>query len=122
VPTAPFLYTPNGLFLNPLNDPRGQGLSGIEFNSSKNCRKEKEAMMFGSVFMLGFGLIAMLLVIGLPVALIVVLIWALTRQGNSFVPSSVPNLHNVAPTRTCSHCRTALQADWSHCPQCGAQV
>jgi hypothetical protein len=24
--------------------------------------------------------------------------------------------------RYCSHCGTALQADWSHCPQCGAPV
>lgn len=38
-------------------------------------------MMAGGLFMLGFGLIAMLLVIGLPVALIAVLIWALTRRG-----------------------------------------
>lgn len=42
-------------------------------------------MMAGGLFMLGFGLIAMLLVIGLPVVLIAVLIWALTRSGNSSV-------------------------------------
>jgi zinc-ribbon domain len=79
-------------------------------------------MMFGSVFMLGFGLIAMLLVIGLPVALIVVLIWALTRRGNSSLPTFVPVHQNTASTRSCSHCGTGLQAGWSHCPQCGAQV
>ncbi len=79
-------------------------------------------MMFGSVFMLGFGLIAMVLVIGLPVALVAVLIWTLTRRGNSSVPASVPVHQNTASARTCSHCGTALQADWSHCPQCGALV
>jgi hypothetical protein len=79
-------------------------------------------MMFGSVFMLGFGLIAMLLVIGLPVALIVVLIWAFTRRENSFI--STPGLvhQNNASPRTCLHCGTPLKVDWSHCPQCGAQV
>jgi len=79
-------------------------------------------MMVGSTFMLGFGLLAMLLVIGLPVALIAVLVWALTRHGNSPLPASVPVNQNTASTRACSHCGKALQADWSHCPQCGAQV
>ncbi|MFA5872962.1 MAG: zinc-ribbon domain-containing protein [Anaerolineales bacterium] len=79
-------------------------------------------MMAGGLFTLGFGLIAMVLVIGLPVALIVVLIWALTRRGNSSVPAPVPVHQNTASARTCSHCGVALQADWSHCPQCGAPV
>ncbi len=79
-------------------------------------------MMFGSVFMLGFGLIAMLLVVGLPVALIVALIWALTRRGNYSAPVPASVRQSIATARTCSHCGTALQADWSHCPQCGAQV
>lgn len=78
-------------------------------------------MMAGGLFMIGFGLIAMLLVIGLPVALIAVLIWALTRKGNSS-PAHIPVPQKTAPARACSHCGTALQADWSHCPQCGAQV
>ena len=93
-------------------------------------------MMSGGMFMFGFGLIAMLLVIGLPVALIVVLIWALTRRGNSSAPVLAP-VHQKRPVlapalspvnqsttqvRACAHCGTALQADWSHCPQCGAQV
>jgi hypothetical protein len=79
-------------------------------------------MMFGSVFMLVFGLIAMLLVIGLPAALIVVLIWALTRKGNSFTATSIPNLQRVTSARACSHCGTTLQVDWTHCPQCGAAI
>jgi hypothetical protein len=79
-------------------------------------------MMFGSVFMLGFGLMAMFLVIGLPVALIVVLVWALTRNGKPFAPASVPVYQSTATTRPCLHCGTVLQVGWSHCPQCGAQV
>ena len=79
-------------------------------------------MMFGSVFMLGFGLIAMLLVIGLPVALIVVLIQALTRGGNFSAPAPIHVHQSTSSARTCSHCGTGLQAGWSHCPQCGAQV
>jgi hypothetical protein len=79
-------------------------------------------MMAGGLFMLGFGLIAMLLVIGLPVALIVVLIWALTRRGNSSLPAFVPVHQSAASARACPHCGTTLQAGWYHCPQCGAQV
>lgn len=79
-------------------------------------------MMFGSIFMFGFGLIAMLLVIGLPVALIAVLIWALTRRGNPAVPALIPGAQKTTSAPVCSHCGTALQAGWSHCPQCGAIV
>ena len=79
-------------------------------------------MMFGSVFMLGFGLIAMFLVIGLPVTLIIILIWTLTRGGNFSARAPIHVHQSMATARTCSHCGTALQADWSHCPQCGAQV
>ncbi len=79
-------------------------------------------MMAGGLFMLGFGLIAMLLVIGLPVALIAVLIWALARRGNSFASAPTPVHQNTASAHTCAHCGAALQADWSHCPQCGALV
>ena len=79
-------------------------------------------MMFGSVFMLGFGLIAMLLVIGLPVTLIVVLIWALTRGGNSSAPAPIHVQQSSTTARACPHCGTALQVNWSHCPQCGAQI
>jgi sec-independent protein translocase protein TatA len=25
-----------------------------------------------------------------------------------------------APGRRCPHCQTELQADWAHCPRCGA--
>lgn len=79
-------------------------------------------MMTGGLFMIGFGLIAMLLVIGLPVALILVLIWALTRRGNSSAAVPAPIFQDNAGTRSCSHCGAALQEGWSHCPQCGAPV
>ncbi len=79
-------------------------------------------MMFGSSFMFGFGLLAMLLVIGLPIALIVLLVRVLTRGGNSSAPTLFSVPQKTAPGQFCSHCGTALQAGWSHCPQCGAQV
>jgi hypothetical protein len=79
-------------------------------------------MMIGGLFMFGFGLLAMLIVIGLPIALIAVIIWISTNRGNSTKPASAPGLHNLAFKRTCSHCGTDLQIAWSHCPQCGAQI
>ena len=79
-------------------------------------------MMSGGLFMMGFGLIAMLMFIGLPVVLIVVLIWALTRRGNSSVLVSAPSSATTSTAPTCSHCGAALQVAWSHCPQCGVQV
>jgi predicted amidophosphoribosyltransferase len=54
--------------------------------------------------------------------LIVVLIWALTRHGNSSAAMPAPVLQSTANSRSCSHCGAALQAGWSHCPQCGAPV
>jgi hypothetical protein len=77
-------------------------------------------MMTGGLFMVGFGLIAMLIVIGIPIALIAVLIWASIHRGNSPTPVSVHQ--GKASMRTCSHCGTDLQMVWSHCPQCGAQI
>jgi hypothetical protein len=77
-------------------------------------------MMTGGLFMVGFGLIAMLIVIGTPIALIAVLIWASIHPGISPIPVSVPQ--SKASMRTCSHCGTDLQMVWSHCPQCGALV
>jgi hypothetical protein len=79
-------------------------------------------MMFGSTFMLGFGLLAMVLVIGLPIALIVLLVWALTRKGNSSAPAFLNIPQKNGPAHFCSNCGTTLQPGWSNCPQCGAQV
>jgi hypothetical protein len=72
--------------------------------------------------MLGFGLIAMLLVIVIPIALIFLLVWAFTQRGNSSVIPPV-FVRSVSPsTRTCSHCGAALQPGWTYCSQCGAQA
>ena len=79
-------------------------------------------MMAGGLFMLGFGLIAMLFVVGLPVALIAVLIWALARRRDSSIHASVPFYQSKALARTCKHCGTTLQSDWSNCPHCGAAI
>jgi len=79
-------------------------------------------MMFGSTFMLGFGLLAMVLVIGLPIALIVLLVWALSRNGNPSMPAIFPVAQRTVAAHFCSNCGTALQTGWSNCPQCGAQV
>ncbi len=79
-------------------------------------------MMTGGTFMLGFGLIAMLLVIGLPVAVIAALVWALTRTGNPSRPATAGASAAGSTQKACSHCDTPLQSGWSHCPQCGAPI
>jgi uncharacterized OB-fold protein len=79
-------------------------------------------MMSGGVYMLGFGLIAMVLVVAVPVALISLLIWVLTQRNNSPVAMPV-SVHSGSPyARSCSHCGAALQPGWNHCAQCGAPV
>ncbi len=72
--------------------------------------------------MMGFGLIAMLLVVAIPVVLIVVLVWALTRHASPVVPTPITPVPAGNPRNYCSHCGAGLQAGWSHCPQCGAPV
>ncbi len=79
-------------------------------------------MMTGGMFMFGFGLIAMLLGFGLPVALVAALVWALTRTGNPSRPATAGASTAGSTQLACSHCGTPLQSAWSHCPQCGAPV
>lgn len=79
-------------------------------------------MMAGGFFMMVFGLIGLLLVIGIAVALVAVVIWAFTRRGKTAPLATAPIFQSAAGTRPCSHCGAALQSDWSHCPQCGAKV
>ncbi len=79
-------------------------------------------MMAGGMFMFGFGLIAMLLAIGLPIALIAVLVWTLTRNPNPSRPALAGASAGGTTQKACSHCGTPLQSDWSHCPQCGAPI
>jgi hypothetical protein len=79
-------------------------------------------MMLGGIFMLGFGLIAMLLVVAIPIALIILLVWALTRHGNSQAVVPVRGLSVLSSIRTCSQCGAVLQRDWSYCSLCGSQA
>ena len=79
-------------------------------------------MMSGGFFMMGVGLIAMLLVVVIPVALVAVLVWAFTRTNNPSVQLPVTPAPASPGGRFCSHCGAALQSDWSHCPQCGATI
>jgi len=85
-------------------------------------------MMFGGGMMLGFGLLMMLIFLGLPILLVVAVVVGLMglwsrRTG----PVAIPSLPMAAaptarPARYCSHCGQGLQADWTHCPKCGAPV
>lgn len=86
-------------------------------------------MMGGGGLMLLFGLLFLLLVIGLPILLILAVVagvWALAGRRSGSPASSPGYDRDVAPavsfTRYCSHCGQGLQADWTHCPQCGAPV
>ncbi len=77
--------------------------------------------------MLIFGLLFMLLVIGLPALLIAAVIagvWGLSSRRNGPLPStptySSPTALTTPMMRHCSHCGQGLQDDWTHCPKCGA--
>ena len=77
-------------------------------------------MMNGGFFMMGFGLLAMLLVVILPIVLIGVLVWALTQKNNPANPTPLATYPTATTGRFCANCGTPLQTGWSHCPQCGA--
>lgn len=86
-------------------------------------------MMVGGGLMLFFGLLFMLMVVGLPILLIVAAVagvWGLLGRRSGSAASSPGYARPVAPaasfTPFCSHCGQGLQADWTHCPQCGASV
>lgn len=86
-------------------------------------------MMVGGGFMLVFGLLVMLLVIGLPILLIVAVVagvWGLTGRRATPVASSPtyngPSGPETFSTRHCSRCGQGLQAEWTHCPKCGATI
>jgi predicted amidophosphoribosyltransferase len=74
--------------------------------------------------MMGFGFLIMLLVLAAPLVLIVALaIWLVDKssQKNTFANlSSTQSAPAPSQQRVCSHCGTPLQANWLHCPQCGA--
>jgi hypothetical protein len=87
-------------------------------------------------------LLGQLLILALVVAGVIFLVRALSRpragvfQATAGAPAaSVPAAAAVVPTaplettaaepapaRTCASCGRELQADWTHCPHCGAKV
>ena len=83
-------------------------------------------MMFGGGMMLGIGLLMMLVFLGLPILLVVavvaVLMGLLGRRGGPVFLPPTPAAPTTSPARYCSHCGQGLQADWTHCPKCGAPV
>ena len=79
--------------------------------------------------MMGFGFLFMLLVIGVPlVGIVALVVWLVNtnKLGNPFSTNQSVEKREPAESqgmmRTCSHCGTSLQNDWTHCPQCGAVV
>lgn len=94
-------------------------------------------MMFGGGGMLGIGLLAILLAIGLPVLLVIALAAGgaeFLRNRNRSEPDGRSNTaqsntaavqsgqSTTSSARYCAHCGAGLQADWTHCPQCGAPI
>jgi len=94
-------------------------------------------MMLGGGLMLGMGLLIMLLVIGIPILLLIALLGgAAGSLQKQYHPADVvqkplyaasnPVVQSaqavVTPARYCAHCSAGLQADWIHCPQCGAPI
>jgi len=94
-------------------------------------------MMFGGGLMMVIGLLFLLLVIAIPIFLVIALVGGtagfLQKQNRAsdivqrpvYVTSSPivqSNQTGVPSTRYCSHCGAGLQADWTHCPQCGAPI
>jgi len=88
------------------------------------------------MMMFGFGWLMMLLVVGLPTLLVVLLLGGTfeffqnrvhstaipQNQASVYQPQASSNPASPAPSRYCSHCGSGLQADWTHCPQCGSPI
>ncbi len=94
-------------------------------------------MMLGGGLMMGIGLLMLLAIIGIPVLIVAALAGGsagfLHPRNETPVMNQQPVSLNVNPivqpdrstsgsSRSCSHCGAALQAGWSHCPQCGAPI
>ncbi len=85
-------------------------------------------MMTGGGMMLGIGLLTMLIFLGLPILLVVAVVAVMAgllgrRAGPmSAPPISGPPAPAASPARYCAHCGQGLQADWTHCPKCGAPI
>ena len=84
----------------------------------------------------GLSWLFMFLMIGVPILGVVLILLAAAgffqNRSLNVVPirnqSPVDRSSNNANSSTlvtghyCAHCGTGLQADWTHCPQCGAPV
>jgi len=94
-------------------------------------------MMFGGGWMMGIGLLIMLLVVAIPLLLGMALLGGaagyLQKQNRpadglqkpvfaTSSPVSQPGQAGAAAARSCAHCGAGLQPDWTHCPQCGAPI
>ncbi|HSB65330.1 MAG TPA: zinc ribbon domain-containing protein [Anaerolineales bacterium] len=94
-------------------------------------------MMLGGGLMMVVGLLFLLLVIGIPILLVVALAGGgfgiIQRQNHPVSVTQSPvntmpiqaaqtSQPSIAPSRYCSHCGAGLQANWTHCPQCGAPI
>lgn len=94
-------------------------------------------MMFGGGLMMVIGLLLMLMLIAIPILIVIALVGGTAgffqKQNRSSdvyqrpvyattSPVIQSNQTGVTSPRYCSHCGAGLQADWTHCPQCGAPV
>ena len=94
-------------------------------------------MMLGGGLMMGIGLLFLLLLIAIPILLVIALLGGtggfLQKQNRpadvvqkpvyaTSSPVAQPGQAAVTSTRYCAHCGAGLQADWTHCPQCGAPI
>lgn len=73
--------------------------------------------------MMGGGFLFMLAVLGLPVMAIAGLVLWIASHGSPGRPLSPPAVERPMLVKTdaaCDHCGATMQADWLHCPRCGA--
>jgi hypothetical protein len=87
-------------------------------------------MMFGT---LGFGWLMTVLMIGLPILAVTLILMAAAGFFQNRLWNVAPiqeqpqadrkmNGSSSAAARYCAHCGAGLQAEWTHCPQCGTPV
>jgi hypothetical protein len=80
--------------------------------------------------MMGFGFLVMLAILAVPILLIVGLVILMVRPllgqiATPVAPGPSPRQASPEPAAAsgiCSHCGAKLQADWAHCPHCGASA
>jgi hypothetical protein len=70
--------------------------------------------LMGGLFGLIFGLLALLIPIGLLGLLIVGGVWLVRNVGRATAPP--------APAKTCPSCGRPTEPDWQNCPYCGEEL